>query len=513
MIARPTDEQQAIHAAVAAGGGSLHIEAGAGCAKSSTLEWVAPLVKGPAGALAFNKATADELGKRLPGNFLVKTFNALGHGALARGPLRGKALRVNSRKTGELVSAVLKDASEDLPEAAWDQIKDCVSKAQQRLLVPTPTGKLSDGEWDSWQEIGDDVGLDGDDAEQYLTLARQVLVRNNFLTADGEISFDDQIYASLTLPGCTFARFPTLFVDEKQDLSGANIEMIRRCAPERLVAVGDRHQSIYGFRGAHGDAGGALERLSPGEALPLMVTFRCPQAVVARQQRHVPGYRAAPGAPAGQVQVLGDEAPQGAWDWAAVSAIAGAKPLAVLCRNNAPVLTLAFRLLRSGKGIRMLKGDIGKTLTGLLRKLCPSDGASATSAAGAITDWMEREADLARANKKPERIGGIYDKGESLLAVITGCGATTVGDIHAGIKALFARTTGQTVLGSIHSAKGLEWETVLHLDPWRLPSRQAKRALEAGDGRPMGQERNLLYVAETRTRNALLMGSLDNLTL
>ena len=64
------------------------------------------------------------------------------------------------------------------------------------------------------------------------------------------------------------------------------------------------------------------------------------------------------------------------------------------------------------------------------------------------------------------------------------------------------------VLSTIHSAKGLEWDLVLHLDPWRVPSKYARKAAALGDATALAQEWNLKYVCETRTRHTLIEADL-----
>src|SRR5215831_2747290 len=102
MELKPTPEQDAILSAVGdASGPSVMVEAGAGCAKTSTLTMASSRVKVPGLAIAFNKSIATELEKRLPGNFSCKTMNGLGHGAWARSRgLKGNGLKLEPRKVG-----------------------------------------------------------------------------------------------------------------------------------------------------------------------------------------------------------------------------------------------------------------------------------------------------------------------------------------------------------------------------------------------------------------------------
>jgi superfamily I DNA/RNA helicase len=69
-------------------------------------------------------------------------------------------------------------------------------------------------------------------------------------------------------------------------------------------------------------------------------------------------------------------------------------------------------------------------------------------------------------------------------------------------------------LSSIHRAKGLEWDCVMLLDGWRIePVWLRRRAIEQPDGQApaqLAQERNLRYVAETRTRHTLVLANLED---
>jgi superfamily I DNA/RNA helicase len=57
-----------------------------------------------------------------------------------------------------------------------------------------------------------------------------------------------------------------------------------------------------------------------------------------------------------------------------------------------------------------------------------------------------------------------------------------------------------------HKAKGLEWDTVFHLDPWRIPSKfcETKEELE--------QELNVRYVIETRPKKSLILVETERFT-
>lgn len=280
------------------------------------------------------------------------------------------------------------------------------------------------------------------------------------------------------------------------------------------------HNSIYAFRGAVSEGMKKMRSLRPvWQDRPLFTTFRCPKKIVERQQRHAPGYKAWHTNPEGVVHRLkSSESDSGGinfieqgWNWEDVLKVLPnpKSQVMVLCRNNGPLLSLAFKLLRAQIGVVMLGRDIGKGLIALSNKVLKDDGTPTATCVALVTDWIESESSLTRANGHDEKVTGITDRGECLIAVLSS-GCRDAGELRSMLTKLFARDTGQVELSSIHRAKGLERDVIFHLDPWRIPSRYAREAAKAGDTRQLEQENNLRYVAETRTRHTFIEGNLED---
>src|SRR5258708_34901961 len=115
---------------------------------------------------------------------------------------------------------------------------------------------------------------------------------------------------------------------------------------------------------------------------------------------------------------------------------------------------------------------------------------------------------LGGGNGHEERVGGITDRAECLQAVLSSTEVKDAGGLRAMLKRLFAREEGTVTLSSIHRAKGMEWDLAVHLDPWRIPSKWAKQAAQAGDRSQLQQEWNLKYVCETRSKHTLAEANL-----
>lgn len=506
----PTPEQEAIIEAARERSESLCISAYAGTGKTSTLELLARVLPPkPSLATAFNVKIKKELERRLPPNFTVMTLNGLGHRAWSDNI--GRRCEIDERKLGKLVTAACKEAHFSANSDDWDTIRAIAQKAMQLGLVPKDfkhyynNGLIPD-EPEVWADIADSVAF-GTAAPAAIGIARNVVIANIKQGFAGIISYDDQIYLS-ALFGGRFPKFNLALIDEAQDLSPLNREQIARTATGRIILCGDQMQSIYSFRGADSDSINQLLKLrNDWIKLPLATTFRCPKAIVGRQQSHAEGYKAFPSAPEGEVISFlpTTDAPDGKpWSWPQIAAIAKGRDVAVLCRNTAPLLSLAFRLLRNSIGCTMLGRDIGKGLVALSKKILPDDTLPTANCLSAIEAWRTSEISLAEANHKHNAISGIHDRADCLIAVAATGAIADAGQLRAKLVALFARENDKITLGTGHRSKGLEWDVVVHLDPWRIPSPFAHSPID------LQQEANLRYVIETRTKTILIEANLEN---
>lgn len=519
----PTPEQQAILSAGKDSKESMMVDAMAGTGKTTTLVMLAhALPPQPAIALAFNVTIKKELERRFPSYWKIMTLNGLGHLAWMRALPREKKIILDERKLGRLVTQTFKDYQYQGNEDAWSSVRTLVSKAMQVGIVPAsrPHKGFRPDTLEQWAMLANENWL-LDMGETEIGLAREILTRSVAEGFEGTISFDDQVYLSVCFNG-QFPRYGLLLGDEVQDWSVMNRVMAQRTCSGRLILVGDPRQSIYSFRGADSDSMTRLRALrTQWIDLPLSVTFRCPKVIVDRQQHHAPGFTAFHSNKIGEVKKFqrypadGNRpqagelptipiAPQ-TWSWLQVEKLSAHGTLAILCRNNAPLLKIAFKLLRQNTAVTMLGRDIGKTLVALSRKVLPDDDMAAPECVTTVNVWRDSQVALANANGQEEKVANLHDQAECLLAVIEGARAETASAIRWYLKELFERASGHVVISTIHRAKGLEFSTVLHLDPWRIPS---KFALQ--NPVQMQQEKNLLYVCETRTERLLIEANLED---
>lgn len=473
----PTPEQQAIIEAALSTKDSILVNALAGAAKTTTLEMIChALPVQPILSLAFNKRIADEMAKRLPGHVQARTLNSVGHRVWMQTCTGRVSLDV--KKTYGILKTKVDSLSRsdrtDAYEVFGDMMK-AVGKAKMKGYVPD--GKYPNATRLTTQSaFWDTLDLEGYSFSSFeQSIIDDTLTESIRLAYAGLIDFDDQIYMP-TLFGGSFPRFPLVLCDEVQDLSEINHAMLERLVVQRLIAVGDPYQSIYRFRGAKSSGMVALrDRFSMTE-MGLSISFRCPKVIVENARFRAPHMQYPDWAVEGLLVNM-DE-------WDALTIPDGA---AIICRNNAPLFSLAFRLLRAGRGVKLVGFDIGPNLVRLLKKLGP-ETLTRDQVDNAIDKW-EREALL-----KSKSSATVSDKAEC-LRVFASFGRT-LGEAIAYADSLF-KVQGPIQLLSGHKSKGLEWDTVYHLDPWRVPSPFAK------DPEDIEQEWNVKYVIETRAKKSM----------
>lgn len=467
--------QEAFFNAVETTSDNLVMEAVAGSGKTTTiLEGMKRTGTTDVLFLAFNKSIQTELQARVPMGVTTKTLNALGHGIMAS---HIRSRKINTYKPQNVLRDMLRD--DVYKEHGWPLARLLSSARHHGIGVRTAL------DHDVWQDflLGSDMFIEADRVEQFAEILR--LAFNTMLDnyAD-DFDFDDQLYMPI-YKNWTFPKFHTVFIDEAQDLSFINhMQLVRlRDRGARIIAVGDSRQAIYAFRGADSRSMGNLARTFDARTLPLSICYRCGKEIVRHAQRLVPYIEFHDASPQGTL-VHHEDTPAPA-DFEPKSMI--------ICRNNAPLFSLALAFLRE-KVPCFVVGDLAGELIRLIDKL----GASTSQQlAVKLREWQQIETDKAIKLRREHLIEFIEDKVDSLLPFCEEYGYAL--QIKEAIKHLSMNTSGPR-LSSIHKAKGLEAEHVYILRPDLMPSKRALKALEDGDEGPMEQERNLEYVAITRAK-------------
>jgi hypothetical protein len=458
--------------------GSAVVRAVAGSGKTTSI--VAGLKGVPAGTsvifLAFNKSIATELSER---GVPARTFHSLTFSPVTRAcEVKG----VETNKLRELIKVWPRETARLYANAAQKLVGLGRNDGIGCLTPETP---------DTWLALAErhDVAPDSEEGNEagMVAAASRLLAECN---ASPLCDFDDLLYRAVSR-AVPLPRYDLVLVDEAQDTNAIQRAILRKIlGPKgRVVAVGDAAQAIYGFRGADSGAMDLLARDFGAKALPLSITYRCARSIVAYARQWAP-LEAAEGAPEGTVAELGSE-------WA----LDLFKPAdLVVCRTNAPLLKLAYSLIRARKPVHVMGREIGAGLVSLINKLQPKGIDGLLEKLGA---WQDRETLKLQARDASEaQIAAVADKADSIRVMVEGLpeNSRTVPELCRTIEGLFAGgPEGKIVLASIHKSKGLEAEHVVWLERSACPSRWAKQAWQ------QEQERNLCYVAATRAKSRLTL--------
>jgi len=463
--------------------GALIVEAVAGSGKTFTIVKAAQLIPAAHKAvfLAFNKSIATELGNKLPDHVESKTLNALGW-ALCKWRI-GKHINVDRNKTRDLIDKHLpEEAREVQPE-----LLNIIGKAKSHGLIPagmrTPRGTYEATD-DRWLELMSryDVDPNGCGEATFISWSNKLLKVG--LEEQNMLDFDDQLYMPVALDMGAWG-YDWVIIDEAQDVSHVQRTLLHKFLKRngRLIAVGDSHQAIYGFRGADSQSLANIGRVFKAETLPLSISYRCPRRVVEVAQQFVPHIECSDTAEDGEVL--------SPTSWAVDSF---SDTDLIVSRTTAPLIELAYKCIAEGKKVHVMGREIGKGLVNVVKKAAGKRVTTMDDFRPRLDRWQDRM--IRKAEKDEAKMAAIQDKVDCIN--ILAAGLDTVAELVTAIEAIFSDSAQGTTLATVHKAKGLEAPRVFILCPENMPSKWARQNWQ------IEQERNLQYVAVTRALETLV---------
>lgn len=476
----PSRYQTAIYNFLESGSGNAVVMAGPGSGKTTTLKHAAPYLPDNAkvAAIAFNKRNARDLEKVMPEWVRASTFHSLGLSNIRR-QVRG--VQVDERKVYRILNDLSNSSYAYRAVISEDAsiVNQLVSLCKNTLTLPDPESLVGLA-----SHYG--VSVNGN-ADAVYEIAGKAFDRSQHdLTT---VDFDDMIYLP-AIGHVACEPFDFLLIDETQDLNKAQIEFaLRSTRPNsRVLAVGDRKQSIYGFRGAALDAVDNVIAALSATTLPLSITYRMPKRHVDYVNRRFPHepIEAREGAPDGIIDTVSHDV--------MLSRLVDGDM--VVCRCNAPLVAPCFELIRKGVKATIAGRDIGKGLLALLEKAEKRYGSRSLPALlAALMDYAQREAGKLLAAHKGTQAQSLLDQAETLVALADGCNVTS--EIAFKVNGVFSDDAQGVTFSSVHRAKGLEADNVYLLKPDLIPHPMAQQDWEKA------QEQNILYVALTRSKHGL----------
>lgn len=294
----PTPEQQVALDTVV-NGKNLKLNAFAGAGKTSTLIMMAEVLGDKRGIyLAFNKGIASEAQAKMPRNVVARTFHSMAYSAMPNWMaerFRATPMHINDFCKRFSLKGITYTASVDTYHKNTEtgssiinmnQVKKISGYKMKRLVDLSLVNFMSSTEKQPrsghvWAAIdGDLPELRKENPDVFERLVLDITPIIQYLWADfsspeGQIAIGNNHnvyfkYWTMTNP---VINYDFILFDEAQDADPLMLEVLKH-QNAQVIYVGDKHQQIYGWRGAVN----ALERINANE-LYLTQSFRFGQSL------------------------------------------------------------------------------------------------------------------------------------------------------------------------------------------------------------------------------------------
>ena len=514
----PSPYQEAIFSCFEKEEHNLLVQACAGSGKTTTLKMLCDRLPRHTSALAlcFNKVTAQEFGRKLPGFVDARTIHSLGFRILRE---NGNVV-VDTNKQKALYSKMF-GKPKDGPDREARKAVLQISALLRSMALETSSLAAVRFLLDEFKPDFDLMSVRDltDKCNEFVARCREERTK---------VDFDDMVDHVVHYELRGSEKYDVIMGDEVQDWNQLQSEFVRLLAgtpensspqvspaladllpgieevrpPERptrarLVLVGDRNQSIYAFRGADVGAMDNLKDRFRCEELPLSVSYRCPRLVVGEAQEIV-GDDILPheGSEEGKVEYRGSkrlpdtlrELPDGAM---------------VLCRTNAPLVPAALTLIRAKRKAVIRGRDIGASLVNYVDQFS-RDEEELEEVLPALCEWFDKKIQKFLRDDAAAAACPLIDQRDCILALAEDCDTAT--ELKSRIRDIFSDDIQGVVFSSVHRAKGLENPHVVILGPENMPHPMAFKS----GGEAAQQEQNLRYVAVTRSQDVLIYQELPH---
>jgi superfamily I DNA/RNA helicase len=462
---------------------NILIQAVAGSGKSTTLKEIARIAKelNPTWDiiyLAFNKDIVDEISPNMPLGVSVKTLNSQG---LYNCKINNPRLIVEIKKLDNIFKLYSANCL------------DCeILKPNQSViirLVNLIKDSMLDLSLESISYLTERYGLtlNGDTQVIYNAIA---FIYNESVSNKNIVDFNDMIYNNLFIP-CK--RYDLILIDETQDLNILQQAVLKNWVKSSglMVFVGDRYQSIYGFRAADSMAMDHIKESFNCVELPLSVSYRCTKETekLIKEKFTDINFSVPESAKTGKVEYLKSESQM-------IETIQTGD--IVLCRNNAPLVKPCYKLIASGIKAVILGREIGDYIVSFINRIsrkynCVTLGDLSES----LELYASEESDKLLKINSLQKLEKLIDDIETVKALMDCEDIRTINDIFEKINDIFSDNNGSVTLSTIHKVKGKQYNNVYLLYPELLPSKNAIQDWA------IQQENNLLYVALTRNLDSM----------
>lgn len=485
MEFKPTNEQLDFFNEIKNGNGNILIQAYAGCSKTtSAIESLKYADENKSKIfLAFNKHIRDELKDKLPEGVKTNTLHSIGYGSILR---KYKDVEFDEFKIDKIINR-LKGKWLLHTEMDDNKIKDYLNDIKKTVGLCKLT-MTTDKKYIPY--LCERYAIKYSTAKD---IKRIFAVLEQSVADKKSIDFNDMVFLPAYDNKIFIIQYDLIYVDEIQDLNRAQQLMIQKMVKKdrksglptgRLILIGDKHQTIYGFSGVSDKSFEWYENLKNTKKLTLSTSFRCGKNIIKEAQKYTPEIKYSENAIDGIVRYDGDvlkEAESGDF---------------VLCRTTLPLVKLFFHLLVKGKKANIKGGDIGDSLKDMVSGFNSIDEMK--------LHWekilnLEREKLLSMNILNPlddSAYASLEDRITCLFFISKL--SNNISDLEDKIKSIFVDNVEGITLTTVHKSKGLEADRVFIIRPDLMPMKNAIKAWEKQ------QEENLIYVAITRAKKELI---------
>lgn len=492
----PSNYQKDIYNTILTKNSNVAIDAGPGSGKTTTIVEASKLI--PYGKraifLAYNKKIVEELKERLPHTIQCSTMHSLGASVLFRSSRR----QVQVKPEKQLPFIINHYQEEiDKKKKVWGEIFDI--EFTMKLVRATMTNYKEKEELD--QLFQDHNIFHGDKEVNRLKLSLDDFYEyNNREWGKMDIDFQDMIEL-IVRQDIPLPQFDYVFLDEAQDMSKLDrlfIEKLVKKPLGRLISVFDEKQTIYGWRGSDMDSVEYFSNRPNTDRLPLSICYRCPKSHIELAKTIYPGIEPFEKNGEGVLNREGN--------------IRDIRPGdMVICRNNKPLVSLYFRLVRRGVPCKIIGKEIEKGLLNMVKRIEGENLDQGLENLDKIQRNYEKELKnkgISNLNRNPKWIS-FCDKVEVIKTIARRTDeegdlvCDSMEDVQSIIVEMFEeKRYGDLVqLLTIHKSKGLENDRIFlithHAGKQLMPSDHAITEKQKV------QERNLMFVAYTRAKKEL----------
>ena len=475
------------------GHSNIMIQSYAGCGKTSTLIEIMKILDEKSTKLycAFNKDIVKDISCKTSdiNNLSISTIHSIGYRIVQRNNESNVTLDefkyINEfYKNVELYSSCFSDLSRNDQQKYLSNIK--------RLSVFC-RNNLCDG-IKGITRIAQQFGV--------VTIGDELLAVKELLSWGKKntetIDYTDMVWLPNVLP-YRFPHYDYVFVDEAQDLSIAQQQIVLKCRNirTRYIFCGDKYQSIYAFSGADAKSFDNLASTPNTETMTLPICYRCDDAIVDFASQIVNGIQRNGFTNKGNLNFNGT-----------IENIKNGD--IVLCRNNAPLIKLYLKLISIGKKCTILGKEWSDDLIEILNNVDSNLIGADLNPNGIISEMYKqlfKTVDYICETEKCDTTNAlnsqicrnIVDKINTIL--ILSNNIETKDKLIERINDIYndEENIDSISLSTIHKAKGLEYDNV-HILCWSLFDDNIKRMEMDWE---KNQEINLKYVAITRARHSL----------